>query len=523
MSTYSSLTAQNVSGSIIRPVAGTEVTISSLYTSSEPAPISYTYKWYKSTRLTAPVECEYGVIPADFVLYNANNDAIETSSINATMAGTYRCDVEAKNPDNMIVGQQVTFFSVLPPAIVLSEANTIGYAPLMVPPAPVDPVESEPSIPGLPANTVQPQAVPAGEVTSNIVMYLDASNPTSYAGEGATWVDLSGNNHHATVHGPNVWTSEDGGQFDYGDVDQTESYITLPHTAAQAVGDEWTLEFVMKPLVTSTAKYFGSIASTTDDNHMLLRVRDSQISAYRSYDNFDITDDEIIHFAITGSSNETGTYYKNGISQGSASHIKQINEVAAGGWILNHDQDSLGGGFQAHQNYRGAFIAVKLYDRKLTPAEIRQNSVALLTKYHPGNAPMGLNGEYYFGKFNVLEREINNEMNLASIDLYLYTTPGDTSPFYNIEDLEIYSEESGMIIPYSGGEFTHAVNGSNSSSTFFTNETGEFKAILRNNITTEDGLIIKQNIASIWVPHRSSTHHQFGLALQPFQYGYGLD
>ena len=146
MSTYSSLTAQNVSASIIRPVAGTEVTISSLYTSSEPAPISYTYKWYKSTRLTAPVECEYGVIPADFVLYNANNDEIETSSITATMAGTYRCDVEAKNPDNMIVGQQVTFFSVLPTAIVLSEANTIGYAPVTVPTTPVDPGESGPPV-----------------------------------------------------------------------------------------------------------------------------------------------------------------------------------------------------------------------------------------------------------------------------------------------------------------------------------------------------------------------------------------
>ena len=529
MSTYSSLTAQNVSGSIIRPVAGTEVTISSLYTSSEPAPISYTYKWYKSTRLTAPLECEYGVIPADFTLFNADDEAIETSSINATMAGTYRCDVEAKNPDNMIVGQEVTFFSVLPPAVVLNEANTIGYESLLVPPAPLDPVESgdpnepsdpsdpnepsdpsdpsdpiDPVEPGLPANTVQPQVVPAGEVTEGIVMYLDASNPQSYSGEGATWVDLSGNNHHAIVHGPNVWTSEDGGQFDYGDVDQTESYITLPHTAAQSVGNEWTLEFVMKPRVTDTAKYFGSVGTATDENHILLRVRDSGISAYRSYDNFEIADDETIHFAITGSDNETGHYYKNGISQGSSSHIKQINEVAAGGWILNHDQDSLGGGFQGHQNYRGAFMTVKLYNRKLSPVEISQNASALLLKYYPNaNAPIAPSGGYYSGTLNVHHIQppfATWTEDVSDANLTLYTMPGDTQPTFSLDQTELFFTRQEITIPYqevgNGNDFTHPTSGFDMQPGALFENTS-YPVLLRANVDSGDGTTEKIEFGSI--------------------------
>ena len=298
-------------------------------------------------------------------------------------------------------------------------------------------------------------------------MYLDASNPQSYSGEGATWVDLSGNNHHAIVHGPNVWTSEDGGQFDYGDVDQIESYITLPHTAAQSVGTEWTLEFVMKPRVTDTPKYFGSIGTATDENHMLLRVRDSKISAYRSYDNFEINDDEIIHFAITGSDNETGTYYKNGVSQGTASHIKQINEVAAGGWILNHDQDSLGGGFQAHQNYRGAFVTVKLYNRKLSPVEISQNASALLLKYYPNaNAPIAPSGGYYFGTLNVNHIQpapYTWTQGVTDANLTLYTMPGDTQPTFSLDQTELFFTSQATIVPYqevgNGNDFTHPTSG----------------------------------------------------------------
>ena len=145
----------------------------------------------------------------------------------------------------------------------------------------------------------------------------------------------------------------------------------------------WTLEFVMKPRVTVTPKYFMSIATAEDTNHMLLRVKDGGISGWGSYDGFEVNDDEIIHFAITGSDGENGRFYKNGSDEGTSTHVRQINEVADQGWVLNQDQDTIGGGFQDHQNYRGGFMIIKLYNRILDPREIRQNSDVLLARYTP--------------------------------------------------------------------------------------------------------------------------------------------
>jgi hypothetical protein len=37
--------------------------------------------------------------------------------------------------------------------------------------------------------------------TSNLVLYLDAANPSSYSGTGTTWFDLSGSGNNATITG----------------------------------------------------------------------------------------------------------------------------------------------------------------------------------------------------------------------------------------------------------------------------------------------------------------------------------
>jgi hypothetical protein len=47
---------------------------------------------------------------------------------------------------------------------------------------------------------------------NNIVVYLDAANPSSYPGTGSTWTDLSGQSNNATLYGVN-YSSDNLGQF----------------------------------------------------------------------------------------------------------------------------------------------------------------------------------------------------------------------------------------------------------------------------------------------------------------------
>lgn len=230
----------------------------------------------------------------------------------------------------------------------------------------------------------------SGEVTEDIVMYLDASNPISYrtgTDDGVSlganvWCDLSGNGHHATVvdsdgiglNGKFLWPKDD---------DNGQSHIILPHAAAQSItNNEWTLEFVMQPYSNGTdGHYFGSMAKADQFELMLLMVKNDKLGSYGGSNQIPFTENEVTHFAITSGSGDEGTLYKDGVNEGISNRIRDISQVADGGWILNQDQDAVGGNFQGHQNYRGAMYVVKLYNRILSGEEIEKNSQVLLEKF----------------------------------------------------------------------------------------------------------------------------------------------
>ena len=50
-----------------------------------------------------------------------------------------------------------------------------------------------------------------GIVTTNLSMFLDAGNASSYPGSGTAWTDLSGNSRNGTLTGGPTYTSADGG------------------------------------------------------------------------------------------------------------------------------------------------------------------------------------------------------------------------------------------------------------------------------------------------------------------------
>ena len=217
-------------------------------------------------------------------------------------------------------------------------------------------------------------------VTDGLVLALDAGNTKSYPGSGTTWTDLSGNGYNATISGTSVWNNTKGGQFDYGNVAQTSQYITLPHQAAQSTGSSYTMEFWMKP-VTSGVRYFCSMANIADDNYFVLQQNNTTLQRYQGSGTIPYSNDEYLQFCVVRNGSNNGTLYKNGGNATSTTNITEINLVDSGGWILNQEQDSVGGGFQSNQNYRGAFMIVKLYNRALSASEIQQNFNALRGRY----------------------------------------------------------------------------------------------------------------------------------------------
>ena len=218
-------------------------------------------------------------------------------------------------------------------------------------------------------------------VTEGLVLALDAADRNSYPGSGTTWTDLSGNGNNATISGTSVWNDTYGGQFDFGDVAQITQYIILPHQAAQSTGTSYTMEFWMKP-VSSSEKYFCSMASSdAGNNYFLLQQNSTSFQRFGGTGSISYSNNEILQFCVVRNGSDTGTFYKNGGNAISSTSITVINGVANGGWMLNQEQDTVGGSFDANQNYRGAFMIVKLYNKALTASEIQQNFNALRGRF----------------------------------------------------------------------------------------------------------------------------------------------
>lgn len=217
-------------------------------------------------------------------------------------------------------------------------------------------------------------------VTDGLILYLDAANPKSYPGNGNVWKDLSKNKYDATIFGTNVWNNTYGGQFDFGNVAQTSQYIKLPHQAAQSTGSVYTMEFWMKPIASET-HYFCSMATSSNNNYFIIQQNLNSIGIYLGTGTISYSNNEYFQFCVVRNGSDTGTLYKNGNNLISSTNTTTINQVANDGWILNQEQDIVGGNFDSTQNYRGAFMIVKLYNKALTAQEIQQNFQALRGRY----------------------------------------------------------------------------------------------------------------------------------------------
>lgn len=210
------------------------------------------------------------------------------------------------------------------------------------------------------------------------MLNLDAANVKSYPGSGSTWYDISGNNRNATIVGTSTWTNTNLGKFDFGNTSQTNQYIVLPISALQATGEQYTLEFVMQPLAVGPY-YFSSAAITGNDNYFLMTQFGSTIGSNDGGGTISYSNNEILQFVIRRLGSDTGEFYKNGSLVTTSPYVKKLNVVE--GWMLNQEQDTVGGTFDPAQNYRGAFMSVRLYNRALSAAEINTNFQAIRDRY----------------------------------------------------------------------------------------------------------------------------------------------
>lgn len=224
-----------------------------------------------------------------------------------------------------------------------------------------------------------------GIITDGLILYLDAGNRHSYPTSGTTWYDLSGRNFHATLTNGPTFTTDKGGELS---TDSTNDYI--------AITDDIVWDFGTKSFTACVWFKYGTVTdgnllrhdqgqggglwwirplTTTLDFWIFDQNRSTNLKATES----SITlNDGAWHYAVgVRYSGSTLAIYRNGQLGGSAVDAGTINIVAN-----SSGQPTIGRAGSFNGEYDGFSVGiVQIYDRALSPEEVRQNYLATKARY----------------------------------------------------------------------------------------------------------------------------------------------
>tara|TARA_R100001480_G_scaffold29252_1_gene39699 strand:+ start:851 stop:3271 length:2421 start_codon:yes stop_codon:yes gene_type:complete len=223
---------------------------------------------------------------------------------------------------------------------------------------------------------------PSVIITEDIVFEVDAGNERSYPGTGTTWIDIVNGNNGSMLNGV-TYNSGDGGYMEFDGVDDQVE-----------VGS--SAEFEDFPLSIDVWFYADGVASK--DDSIITKGISRGSTSQRDWDIFG-NGTNLIFVVSNGSSyivNVSSTYPAtgqwhhlvclwDGTTDANAAKMYLNGELFAQGTATNTNYadtaDLFIGGNRATFFFDGRISAVKMYDRVLTAAEVRQNYNAIKDRY----------------------------------------------------------------------------------------------------------------------------------------------
>lgn len=222
-------------------------------------------------------------------------------------------------------------------------------------------------------------------VETNLVLYLDAGNESSYNGVGTSWYDLSTGNHTCTlVNGP-VFSSNNGGYFDF---DGVYDYGTIPNSSDFYFG---TAEF--------TVEAWAMTENINEDNQVLCSNHNGGLgggwffyaddgSNEMAFGNTTQADDTVFtqsqdtwyHFAVRRDANGIDFFRNNSAGSQNVTFNDNMTNNNLPLIIGNSHYFSTIGQYDLY-GWNGRIAQVRVYNRALSDAELTQNYNAHKSRY----------------------------------------------------------------------------------------------------------------------------------------------
>ena len=245
---------------------------------------------------------------------------------------------------------------------------------------------STPTVTPTTTSTPTPTATPAVPVTSNLSLYYDPSNLSSYPGTGTTINDLSGNGLNGSMSGITFTTP----YFTY---NGTSSQVRIANNALLQPGSgDWTMEVWVNQSVLGNDVVLGKFDNGGLSQDVSYSIRTTNTTYYAQYGSGSGTGPNLfanstsyvgtvdtwyqLVYVFTNVASNTIETFANGVSIGTVSHslasmLNTTNPLYIGSYN--------GGEFP--QWFEGKIGITRLYNASLTSAQVLQNYNADKSKY----------------------------------------------------------------------------------------------------------------------------------------------
>lgn len=232
---------------------------------------------------------------------------------------------------------------------------------------------------------LSPRFNPVSPVSSNLVLYYDPSNPSSYPGSGTTMTDLTGNGLNATLS--NITYTDPA--LNYNGTSSTSS--TSDNSLLEPGSGDWTIEIWINYSVISgssrcvMSKTNGGLAAdwgygirTNSAGATYMEVGNGTTSV--TSPSFTVSTNT--WYQIVGVWNNVElnsiSLYINGVSKGSNSHSFTSVKNTTGSLSLGSFNNNIGG---FGQWVNGKMGIVRIYSSALTGDQVLQNYYSAKSKY----------------------------------------------------------------------------------------------------------------------------------------------
>jgi hypothetical protein len=248
-------------------------------------------------------------------------------------------------------------------------------------------------------------------ITDGLILHLDAGNLSSYSGSGQTWIDLSSSGLNATISAnmatnyvqataPYGYPNKEQSHFDWG-YEVPSRYAEIPYNATLRPSNITVEMFIYQTAWTSATQTYMYIPGQTFYGGVRMGI--SSMGTGTDYYQMFINDvgefntglpfgGSAFSFGVAGGPQWlqfAGTYdgstirtYKNGVAGNPISYSTPINYTAGRSIWLNGDDGAGGGaGNPTTHAVRAKCAILRLYNRALTAAEIKNNYDANKYRY----------------------------------------------------------------------------------------------------------------------------------------------